>query len=185
MANRRSSAADVPPRPADAEGPANDAASAEAIVTDEGTGGSAADEATGAHKRDLAQSRLIKIFADNWRPCGLLNEDDQKQLTALCCAVVSTVRKYGVQMPLPSLESLSESKIRSSEHPRGALFAALQLMAQLSRSWSNSKAMVAAEVPRCLLAMPAPALCTGMLADITRVLSLLLEDPDVILPVCT
>lgn len=168
---------------AELEAAANDAASAEAMVTDEGPAGGG-DEATGAHKRDLVHTRLAQIFTGNWRPCGLLTQDEQSKLTSLCCAVVTAVRKHAAHMPLPALESLTEEKIHSSEHPRGALFATLQLMTQLARSWSNAQAMVAADMPRCLMAMPAPALCTGALSDISRVVCCLVEDPDVNLPVC-
>lgn len=167
---------------AEPEAPANDAASAEAMVTDEGPGGGG-DEATGAHKSDLVHTRLAQIFTGNWRPCGLLTEDQQSQLTKLCCAVVTVLRKHAAHMPLPALESLTEEKIHSSEHPRGALFATLQLMTQLARSWSNAQAMVAADMPSCLMAMPAPALCTGALSDISRFICSLVEDPDVNLPV--
>lgn len=180
--DRQAAAADDPAAAAEPEGAATDAASAEAMVTDEGTAG-AGDEATGAHKRDLMHTRLNQIFTGNWRPCGLLAEGDQSQLTKLCCSVVTTVQKHALHMPTPALESLSETKMHSSEHPRGAFFATLQLMAQLARSWPNAQAMVAAGLPRCLMSMPAPALCTGALGDITQVLCLLVEDPDVSLPV--
>ena len=134
--------------------------------------GAEAQKASGKPE-DFAQARL----GPHWQLCGMLGEDNERMLTALCCDLIDVLHKFALRMPQPPLALLREADMHACEHPRSVLFNVLQLLIQLGRRWDNARRLSETGCVEQLLSMPVPALCTGSLEDITVVLQQVIEDP--------
>lgn len=135
----------------------------------------------GGKPEEFAQARL----GPHWQLCGMLGEENERTLTALCCDLIDVLHKFAACMPQPLLTSLTEAEVHACMHPRSVLFNVLQLLIQLGRRWDNARRLSDADCVEKLLSMPVPALCTGSMEDITIVLQQIMEDPVHTYPVRT
>ena len=153
-------------------GAASDAPNAPAAGT--GTAaGTAGVRGVAGKPEDVAQARL----GSHWQLCGMLGEENERILCALCCELIDVLHAHAGGMPQPPLATQREVDLHACMHPRAVLYNVLQLLTQLGQRWDNARRLSDGGCVGKLLSMPVPALCTGSLEDITSVLQQIMEDP--------
>lgn len=144
-------------------------------------GGSPAQEGSPAPAAEDPLAKALESIAGQWRPCGLLTEQEQLRAGELCLALLKHLQAWGlawVPPPAPAApdEAAADKAVRTPD-PRSTCHAVLQLLARLTKQQAVAEAALAAHAHAALLALPPLLFRLELAPYMAAVLRHLLEDP--------
>lgn len=159
--------------------PAPDAAAAAPATTAPATAGPST--ATAAKEKEKEEDKLAAALQaalaethKNWRPCGMLDEAEQKRALSVVVNVLRSLHTYADKWA-PSVAAMLETSKDASAapSPTSVTQACLALLARLTKAHDNAQAALGLGVHKLLLSLPSACLAPSFAAVEGHVLSVL------------
>lgn len=141
-------------------------------------GGGSAAGAASSLPQELAQLPGLDTVLNNWKPCGMLSDDQQQAAMTFALKLLQQLHAHADQWDQRD-HSMFEAD-GSLPNPGSLIQALLQLLDHLTKRFCNAQLLLAAGGHRLLLTMPAACLSPTISRQegaIGSILRHLLEDP--------